>query len=88
MHQTSGACAGVCNCHPIHQMEKTVIYIFNANKHLPIPFVGLVKGSHVGHLYFFCLHSITCLSIPTYMCPWSISSLGKFSPETCVTSRG
>ena len=87
MHQTSGACAGVCNCHPMLQMEKTVIYIFNANKHLPIPFVGLVKGSHVGHLYFF-LFTLNYLSEHSHMCPWSISPLGKFSPETCVTSRG
>ena len=39
---------------------------FNVNEHLAVPFVELARGSsRVGHLRFFCLHRITCLSIPT-----------------------
>ena len=34
------------------------------NEHLAVPFVKLARGgSHVGHLRFFYLHWITCLSI-------------------------
>ena len=35
-------------------------------EHLAVPFIELVRGgSCVSHLCFFCLHRITCLSIPT-----------------------
>ena len=39
--------------------------MFNINEHLAVESVEFVwGGSHVGHLRFFCLHWITCLSIP------------------------
>ena len=42
------------------------ILIFNVNEYLAVPFAELARGtSRAGHLHFFCLHKITCLSIPT-----------------------
>ena len=44
----------------------TILHFLNVNEHLAVPFVELKRsGSHVGHLHFFCLHWITCLSIST-----------------------
>ena len=45
---------------------KHYFLFFNVNEHRTVPFVELARaGSHVGHLRFFCLHRITCLSILT-----------------------
>ena len=45
---------------------KHFLTFFNDDEHLAVPFVELARGgSLVGHLLFFCLHRITCLSIPT-----------------------
>ena len=39
--------------------------MFIINEHLAVQSVEFVwGGSYVGHLRFFCLHWITCLSIP------------------------
>ena len=39
---------------------------FRVSEHLAFPFFALAKsGSCVSHLRFFCLHSITCLGMPT-----------------------
>ena len=36
---------------------KHYFLVFNANKHLTVPFYELARGrSRVGHLRFFCLH--------------------------------
>ena len=38
----------------------------NFKEHLAVPFVKSARGgSYVGHLRYFCLHRITCMSIPT-----------------------
>ena len=43
----------------------TLFYIFYINEHLVVLFVELASGeSRVSHLRSFCLHRITCLSIP------------------------
>ena len=45
---------------------KYYFLFFDINGHLPVPFVKVGSGgSFVDHLHFFCLHRITCLSIPT-----------------------
>ena len=45
---------------------KRYFLFFNVNEQLVVPFVELANdGSRVGHLFFFRLHRITCLSIPT-----------------------
>ena len=44
----------------------TILHFLNVYEHLAVSFVELKRsGSRVGHLHFFCLHWITCLSIST-----------------------
>ena len=55
MHQTSGACAGMCTCDHMHQMEKTAyepstkfwINIFLSNMVIPCFFLEEMKDNCV-----------------------------------------
>ena len=41
--------------------------VFNVKEHLAVPFVKSARGGFcVGHLLYFCLHSVTCMSIPSH----------------------
>ena len=45
---------------------KHYFIVFNVNEHLAVQFVALARGGpRVGHLRFFCLYKIACLSIAT-----------------------
>ena len=60
---------------------KHYFMLFNVNEHLVVPFVELARdGSRVGHLRFFCLHRITCLSI------WAFPQLQKLNLTYCLKS--
>ena len=55
MHQTSGACAGVCACDHTHQMEKTDVE-GHVRKKLNLNFMSLV-GFPASKIWMFFLEN-------------------------------